>query len=215
MHLNLQFEEPLVPDAGDGWGSALDGAPERRPVDDARRPAGRRSRRRSAATCARSWSPATTPARRPGCSPSAAGWPLLAEPTSGSRTGDSAIRTYRLLLGDPDLAGRIQQVVVFGHPTLSRPVSRLLARDDIELYAVRGPVRLDRPRAPRARRGRPGRARGRRASWFASEQVDAADREPDPGSRSGARRDAELSRRLDALLAAQRRADPARRWPAR
>ena len=28
-----------------------------------------------------------------------AGWPLLAEPTSGSRTGDNAIRTYRLLLG--------------------------------------------------------------------------------------------------------------------
>src|SRR5205809_2765033 len=25
-------------------------------------------------------------------------WPLLAEPTSGSRTGDAAIRTYRLLL---------------------------------------------------------------------------------------------------------------------
>ena len=28
-----------------------------------------------------------------------ASWPLLAEPSSGSRTGENAIRTYRLLLG--------------------------------------------------------------------------------------------------------------------
>ncbi|SFC21995.1 2-succinyl-5-enolpyruvyl-6-hydroxy-3-cyclohexene-1-carboxylate synthase [Nocardioides terrae] len=68
----------------------------------------------------------------------AAGWPLLAEPSSGSRTGENAIRTYRLLLGSP-LAERIERVVVCGHPTLSRPVSRLLARDDVEVVA--GPVR--------------------------------------------------------------------------
>ena len=79
--------------------------PARRSVDDARRPAARAARRRSAATCAPWWSPATTPAPRPGCSPRPPGWPLLAEPTSGSRTGDSVIRTYRLLLSDPD-AGR-------------------------------------------------------------------------------------------------------------
>ena len=28
VHLNVQFEEPLVPETGDGWGSALDGAPD-------------------------------------------------------------------------------------------------------------------------------------------------------------------------------------------
>jgi 2-succinyl-5-enolpyruvyl-6-hydroxy-3-cyclohexene-1-carboxylate synthase len=66
-----------------------------------------------------------------------AGWPLLAEPSSGSRTGDHAIRTYRLLL-DTELADRIERVVLFGHPTLSRPVSRLLAREDVEVLAVRG-----------------------------------------------------------------------------
>ena len=117
-----------------------------------------------------------------------AGWPLLAEPTSGSRTGDNVIRTYRLLLGDPELAGRIQQVVVFGHPTLSRPVARLLARDDIELYAVRGPSGWSDPgHHVHAGRG-PGRARGRAAGLVrqrAGRRGVRAAREPDPGSASG------------------------------
>ena len=64
-----------------------------------------------------------------------AGWPLFAEPSSGCRTGDAVIRTYRLLL-DGDLGRRIERVVVLGHPTLSRPVSRLLARADVEVVAV-------------------------------------------------------------------------------
>ncbi|HSX68172.1 2-succinyl-5-enolpyruvyl-6-hydroxy-3-cyclohexene-1-carboxylic-acid synthase [Nocardioides sp.] len=65
----------------------------------------------------------------------AGGWPLFAEPTSGSRTGDHALRTYRVLL-DTDLAHQIEQVVVVGHPTLSRPVARLLAREDVEVISV-------------------------------------------------------------------------------
>lgn len=66
-----------------------------------------------------------------------ANWPLLAEPTSGARTGTHAIRTYRLLL-DTSLADRIERVVVTGHPTLSRPVTRLISRSDIEVISVRG-----------------------------------------------------------------------------
>jgi 2-succinyl-5-enolpyruvyl-6-hydroxy-3-cyclohexene-1-carboxylate synthase len=62
------------------------------------------------------------------------GWPLLAEPTSGSRTGENALRCYRLLLDGP-LGQRIERVVVLGHPTLSRPVTRLLARDDVEVWS--------------------------------------------------------------------------------
>jgi 2-succinyl-5-enolpyruvyl-6-hydroxy-3-cyclohexene-1-carboxylate synthase len=64
-----------------------------------------------------------------------AGWPLLAEPSSGSRTGTHPIRSYRLLLGTP-LGQRVERAVVFGHPTLSRPVLRLLARQDVEVVSV-------------------------------------------------------------------------------
>lgn len=78
------------------------------------------------------------------------GWPLLAEPSSGARTGENALRSYRLLLESP-LAERIERVVVYGHPTLSRPVTNLLARDDIEIIAapIEGvwparPFRVDR-----------------------------------------------------------------------
>ena len=60
-----------------------------------------------------------------------AGWPLLAEPSSGARTGP-ALRTYRLLLAS-ELADQIERVVLFGHPTLSRPVQRLLSRDDVQV----------------------------------------------------------------------------------
>ena len=58
-----------------------------------------------------------------------AGLPLLAEPSSGARNGDNALTAYRLLLEHSPLAAQIDQVVVFGHPTLSRPVTALLARD--------------------------------------------------------------------------------------
>ncbi len=62
------------------------------------------------------------------------GAPLLAEPSSNARSGANAVADYRLRLAD--LGGRIERVIVFGHPTLSRPVSRLLARDDVELVVV-------------------------------------------------------------------------------
>lgn len=60
-------------------------------------------------------------------------WPLLAEPTSGARTGE-ALTTYRLLVERFD--DRIERVVSFGHATLSRPVTRLLSRTDVEIVHV-------------------------------------------------------------------------------
>ena len=67
------------------------------------------------------------------------GFPLVAEIVSGARFGRHVMHGYRALLSDPDLGGRVERVVVFGRPTLSREVTRLLMRDDVEIVAVRGP----------------------------------------------------------------------------
>ncbi|WP_336646344.1 2-succinyl-5-enolpyruvyl-6-hydroxy-3-cyclohexene-1-carboxylic-acid synthase [Microbacterium sp. USHLN186] len=67
----------------------------------------------------------------------AGGWPLIAEVVSGARFGRLLVHGYRKLLRDESLGGRIERAVVFGHPTLSREVAALLARDDVEVIAVR------------------------------------------------------------------------------
>ncbi|WP_029144695.1 2-succinyl-5-enolpyruvyl-6-hydroxy-3-cyclohexene-1-carboxylate synthase [Microbacterium luticocti] len=80
-----------------------------------------------------------------------AGWPLIAEIVSGARYGRHLVHGYRALLRDPTLGGRIQRAIVFGHPTLSREVTALLSRRDIEVIAVDGPgERLDLNGATRA-----------------------------------------------------------------
>ncbi|MHA7277214.1 2-succinyl-5-enolpyruvyl-6-hydroxy-3-cyclohexene-1-carboxylic-acid synthase [Arthrobacter sp. Hz1] len=65
--------------------------------------------------------------------------PLLAEPSSNARFGPNAVAQYRLLL--EHLGSDVERVVVFGRPTLSRPVAALLARPEVEqaLY-LPGPV---------------------------------------------------------------------------
>ncbi|MCR2783734.1 MULTISPECIES: 2-succinyl-5-enolpyruvyl-6-hydroxy-3-cyclohexene-1-carboxylic-acid synthase [unclassified Microbacterium] len=68
-----------------------------------------------------------------------ASWPLIAEIVSGARFGRNLVHGYRALLRDPQLGGRVERAVVFGHPTLSREVVALLSRDDVEVLAVRGP----------------------------------------------------------------------------
>lgn len=68
------------------------------------------------------------------------GWPLLAEPTSLVRTDANAVAAYSALLagGDGSVGGdgaqlsqEIEQLLVVGHPTLTRPIGALLAREDI------------------------------------------------------------------------------------
>lgn len=60
-------------------------------------------------------------------------WPLLAEPTSLVRTDANAVAAYSALLANQDcqLRQEIEQLLVVGHPTLTRPISALLARGDI------------------------------------------------------------------------------------
>lgn len=135
VHLNLQMPEPLTPGAADGWSAGTGGRSQGRAWTEAPTPerADRQVIDDSARTVVVAGDDAGPPAR---VLAEQAGWPLLAEPTSGSRTGANAIRTYRLLLGDEELAGRIQRVVVAGHPTLSRPLTRLLSRSDTEVVAL-------------------------------------------------------------------------------
>jgi 2-succinyl-5-enolpyruvyl-6-hydroxy-3-cyclohexene-1-carboxylate synthase len=135
VHLNLQLREPLVPDPADDPGAWPAGRPDGAPWTVVEpEPAGEPARLRAG--------PRTVVLAGDGSGPPArqlaerAGWPLLAEPSSGSRTGTFPIAAYRLLLGAPQLGGAVERVVVLGHPTLSRPVSRLLARDDVEVVAV-------------------------------------------------------------------------------
>ncbi|WP_104126379.1 2-succinyl-5-enolpyruvyl-6-hydroxy-3-cyclohexene-1-carboxylic-acid synthase [Cryobacterium sp. Y57] len=66
----------------------------------------------------------------------AGGWPLLAEVSSGARFGPNLIVHYRELLAAADLGGRVERVVVFGHPTLSREIPALIARDGVETIVV-------------------------------------------------------------------------------
>jgi len=129
-HLDLAFEDPLVPDDDDEPPAAAPTLPRRaeRPsagppmvLDDGPR------------TVVVAGDGAGSGARRLA---EAAGWPLLAEPSSHARSGPNAIGPYRLLLEDERLGGRIERVVAFGRPTLSRQVTRLLARPDVELVLV-------------------------------------------------------------------------------
>ena len=75
------------------------------------------------------------------------GWPLIAEPSSGSRTGP-ALTSGRLLLGRPDLVERVERVVSFGHSTLGRSTIALLSRD-IEIVHVGDQLTFPVPAGPR------------------------------------------------------------------
>ena len=176
VHLNVQLDDPLLPE--DRW------TPEARPQERQRKrttddatslPVGSR-------TVVVAGDDAGPPAR---VLAEQAGWPLFAEPSSGARNGANALRCYRLLL-DSELGRSIERVVVLGHPTLTRPVTRLLARDDVEVLATRAAgVWAERPfpttaiTAPTAEADDP--------AWL--EQWLTADRD--------------VSSRLDALLAAE------------
>jgi 2-succinyl-5-enolpyruvyl-6-hydroxy-3-cyclohexene-1-carboxylate synthase len=84
----------------------------------------------------------------------ATNWPLLAEPTSGA-AGPDAVAAHRLLLELPELGGRVERAVVFGRPTLSRPVNRLLSRPEVELVLVSPSGSWQEPGRPARRVGVP------------------------------------------------------------
>jgi 2-succinyl-5-enolpyruvyl-6-hydroxy-3-cyclohexene-1-carboxylate synthase len=75
-----------------------------------------------------------------------AGWPVLAEPSSGARRGPNALTGYQYLLGSPEFmaAHRPQIIIAAGRPGLTRPQSALLG---LARAASGGPA------APAATRG--------------------------------------------------------------
>lgn len=126
-HVNVAFREPLAP--ADSWEPGALPAPVHvvaaTPGDPVALPPGRRT----LVVAGDGAGPVAAEVAR------AAHWPLLAEPTSGARTG-AAIIHYQALLA-AGLADGVERVVVYGHPTLSRPVSALLARPGV--VVVGGP----------------------------------------------------------------------------
>jgi 2-succinyl-5-enolpyruvyl-6-hydroxy-3-cyclohexene-1-carboxylate synthase len=67
------------------------------------------------------------------------GAPLIAEVASGAHFGPNLVVAYRELLRDPDFGGRVERVVVFGHPTLSREVPALIQREGVQTTVIRAP----------------------------------------------------------------------------
>lgn len=100
----------------------------------------------------------------------ALGAPLLAEVASGARFGPNLVAAYRELLGAADFGDRVERVVVFGHPTLSREVPALIQDARVETIVVRG-------------RGREAYNPGHRVSRF----VDGVTVAEDPAAREASR----------------------------
>jgi len=183
VHLNLQLDEPLLPDDVYVPRTAQ---PEREPWV-------------RGTPYELTQGPATVVVAGDDSGPGprvlaeAAGWPLLAEPTSGARNGPNVIRGYRLLL-DTDLGRQVERVVVSGVPTLSRPVQRLLAREGIEVVSRRARGRwADRPHPVSFEYDGPyGVAEAADPGWLAAWQ----------------RADRELTAGIDQVLAAQNTLTP-------
>jgi 2-succinyl-5-enolpyruvyl-6-hydroxy-3-cyclohexene-1-carboxylate synthase len=133
VQLNCPLTEPLVPTDGPDWPEPLGGR-STGPWTAVHAAAGKPS--------AVAPGPKTVVVAGDGASQAArlaaeAGqWPLFAEPSSRARTGPAVISSYRLLLQASSLTNEIERVLVFGHPTLSRPISKLLARPDVEVIVV-------------------------------------------------------------------------------
>jgi 2-succinyl-5-enolpyruvyl-6-hydroxy-3-cyclohexene-1-carboxylate synthase len=138
VHVNVPLREPLVPglpdeaagSGGDEWPESLDGRPEGAAWTSTRAPASWAVHPAPAAVLEIPWAERGVIVCGDGCrDPGAllrlaeeAGWPVLAEPSSGARSGPNALSAYPYLLGSSEfLAAHQPDVVVSaGRPGLSR-----------------------------------------------------------------------------------------------
>jgi 2-succinyl-5-enolpyruvyl-6-hydroxy-3-cyclohexene-1-carboxylate synthase len=130
VHLNLAFTEPLssattLPDSDADWAAEPDEPIDPEPFELSAAPgtvviagAGAGARAEEVAR--------------------ALGAPLLAEVSSGARFGPNLVVAYRELLNTGNFGDRVERVIVFGHPTLSREIPALIQRDGVATIVVRG-----------------------------------------------------------------------------
>ncbi len=169
VHLNLSFRDPLVPDpadpapAADPAGLALaEGAGWHEPLDG--RPDGAPWTRAAAAepdllpAAAVDWTErgvvlcgdGTAHPESVAAMAEAAGWPLLAEPSSGARRGATALTSYAYLLDSPQFlaAHRPDVILSAGRAGLSRGQLALLRAcgpGDRHVVLSQGPGRWSDP----------------------------------------------------------------------
>jgi 2-succinyl-5-enolpyruvyl-6-hydroxy-3-cyclohexene-1-carboxylate synthase len=147
VHLNLPLREPLVPDGGAV--APIGGRPDGRPwTSFAAAPA--------PSVLDLPWTPRGVVVAGDGAGPAPwlleladqSGWPVLAEPSSGLRSGPSALAAYQYLLGSPEfLAGHQPDLIITaGRPGLSRAQTAFL-RDTQARHVVvaQGPDRWADP----------------------------------------------------------------------
>jgi 2-succinyl-5-enolpyruvyl-6-hydroxy-3-cyclohexene-1-carboxylate synthase len=138
VHLNIPLRDPLVPDAqppastaeADDWPDSLDGRADGAPWT---RTAGRAA---VAEPLELPWAERGVVVCGDGDYDAAAlvdlaeqaGWPVLAEPSSGARRGPNALVGYQYLLASPEFmaAHRPSVIISAGRPGLTRPQSALL-----------------------------------------------------------------------------------------
>jgi 2-succinyl-5-enolpyruvyl-6-hydroxy-3-cyclohexene-1-carboxylate synthase len=207
VHVNLPLRDPLVPGApGDAtaaaWPEPLDGraaaapwtsfggVPAAGPVPAARAGSGAGTAEvaraeRGAVVCGDGdYDPGPLLELA-----EAAGWPVLAEPSSNARRGPNALSAYGYLLGEPGFAAghRPDVIVSAGRPGLSRGQLAFLrgAGPDAFRHVVlaQGPGRWADPArsaacvAAAVRLAGPAPGSGRPSAWLASwQQADAAAR---------------------------------------
>jgi 2-succinyl-5-enolpyruvyl-6-hydroxy-3-cyclohexene-1-carboxylate synthase len=176
-HLNVELAEPLVA-AGQEW-VAIQACPVLTGPPAAAEPVRLSGAKRSLVLCGDA-EPAL--GRVAVALAESAGLPLVAEPSSNARLGTSAVATGRLLLA-AELGEQVERVLVFGRPTLSRPVNALLSRTGVEVVVVTDRSDFVDP------------------GWRTSLVVAAVEVEPGPADWLAAWRlaDADRSRRVVAL----------------
>lgn len=140
IHINLSFDDPLTPD-GPSFTAAPDIPPFTVPVEEPERES---LDDRPTVIVAGPGAPIDELLGRSG----SADVPILAEPAAVQRGLPGAIPAGRIVLGHVD--SEIERVIIVGHPTLSRPVTRLMSRTGIEVLSVRTePVPTDPGRVAR------------------------------------------------------------------